>query len=92
MVNKVGYGRYSAGKNNANIIVQDRLTGQLIDERMSVYIRLGMRLVYKGMRSGIQSKTGKKKQVAIISCSSIHTCFISTTHLGQHVCQTRPSL
>jgi phosphatidylserine decarboxylase len=59
LVNKVGYGRYSAGTNNANIIVQDRLTGQLIDERMSVYVRLGMRLVYKGMRSGIQSKTGK---------------------------------
>ncbi|KAI9258589.1 phosphatidylserine decarboxylase-domain-containing protein [Helicostylum pulchrum] len=60
LVNKVGYGRYSAGKNNANIIVQDRATGQLIDERMSVYIRLGMRLVYKGMSSGIQSKTAKK--------------------------------
>lgn len=27
---------------------------------MSVYIRLGMRLVYKGMRSGIQSKTAQK--------------------------------
>lgn len=60
MVNKVGYGRYSAGTNNANIIVQDRQTGQLIDERMSVYIRLGMRLIYKGMRTGIQSKTAKK--------------------------------
>lgn len=48
------------GKNNANIIVQDRQTGQLIDERMSVYIRLGMRLLYKGMRTGIQSKTAKK--------------------------------
>ncbi|KAG1245714.1 hypothetical protein G6F68_014945 [Rhizopus microsporus] len=59
LVNKVGYGRYSAGTNNANIIVQDRATGQLMDERMSVYIRLGMRLVYKGMRTGIQSKTGK---------------------------------
>ncbi|EIE86605.1 hypothetical protein G6F46_004429 [Rhizopus delemar] len=60
LVNKVGYGRYSAGTNNANIIVQDRATGQLIDERMSVYIRLGMRLVYKGMKTGIQSKTAKR--------------------------------
>ncbi|KAI9477809.1 MAG: phosphatidylserine decarboxylase-domain-containing protein [Benjaminiella poitrasii] len=60
LVNSVGYGRYSIGKNNANIIVQDRLTGQLIDERMSVYVRLGMRLIYKGMRTGIQSKTAKK--------------------------------
>lgn len=42
--------------------MQDRLTGQLIDERMSVYVRLGMRLVYKGMKSRIQSKTGKQIQ------------------------------
>lgn len=60
LVNKVGYGKYSAGKNNANIIVQDRATGQLIDERMSVYIRLGMRLVYKGMKTGIQFKSAQR--------------------------------
>ncbi|KAI8988405.1 phosphatidylserine decarboxylase-domain-containing protein [Mycotypha africana] len=60
LVNQVGYGRYSIGKNNANIIVQDRLTGQLIDERMSVYIRLGMRLLYKGMKSSIQSRAAKR--------------------------------
>lgn len=46
-------------KDNANIIVQDRMTGQLIEERMSVYVRLGMRIMYKGMKTGIQSKTGK---------------------------------
>ncbi|KAI8997376.1 phosphatidylserine decarboxylase-domain-containing protein [Pilobolus umbonatus] len=60
LVNKVGYGKYSAGTNNANIIVQDRKTGQLIDERMSVYIRLGMRLIYKGMKTGIQTKRAQK--------------------------------
>ncbi|KAI8071282.1 phosphatidylserine decarboxylase-domain-containing protein [Gongronella butleri] len=60
LVSKVGYGRYVPGKNNANIIVQDRASGQLIEERMSVYIRLGMRLVYKGMKTGVQSKTAKR--------------------------------
>ncbi|RCH89304.1 hypothetical protein CU098_000029, partial [Rhizopus stolonifer] len=60
LVSKVSYGKYSAGQNNANIIVQDRSTGQLIDERMSVYIRLGMRLLYKGMKTGIQSKTAQR--------------------------------
>ncbi|KAI8342591.1 phosphatidylserine decarboxylase-domain-containing protein [Chlamydoabsidia padenii] len=60
LVSKVGYGKYAPGKNNANIIVQDRKSGQLIEERMSVYIRLGMRLVYKGMKTGIQSKTAKR--------------------------------
>ncbi|KAI9301654.1 phosphatidylserine decarboxylase-domain-containing protein [Cunninghamella echinulata] len=60
LVSKVGYGKYAPGENNANIIVHDRRTGQLIEERMSVYIRLGMRLVYKGMKTGIQSKTAKR--------------------------------
>ncbi|KAI8081723.1 phosphatidylserine decarboxylase-domain-containing protein [Halteromyces radiatus] len=60
LVSKVGYGKYAPGRNNANIIVQDRKSGQLIEERMSVYIRLGMRLVYKGMKTGIQSKTAKR--------------------------------
>ncbi|KAI9489700.1 phosphatidylserine decarboxylase-domain-containing protein [Zychaea mexicana] len=60
LVSKVGYGRYQLGRNNANIIVQDRRTGQLIEERMSVYVRLGMRLIYKGMKTGIQSKTAQR--------------------------------
>ncbi|KAF7721781.1 hypothetical protein EC973_004133 [Apophysomyces ossiformis] len=60
LVSKVGYGKYSVGTNNANIIVQDRASGQLIEERMSVYVRLGMRLIYKGMKTGIQSKTAQR--------------------------------
>lgn len=61
LVSKVGYGKYQIGSNNANIIVQDRNSGHLIEERMSVYVRLGMRLIYKGMKTGIQSRTGKAK-------------------------------
>lgn len=34
-------------QNSANIIVQNRLTGQLEEEKMQVYIRLGIRLLYK---------------------------------------------
>ncbi|KAI8379112.1 phosphatidylserine decarboxylase-domain-containing protein [Radiomyces spectabilis] len=60
LVSSVGYGRYALGRNNANIIIQDRLSGQLIEERMSVYVRLGMRLLYKGMKTGIQSKTAQR--------------------------------
>ncbi|KAI9310603.1 phosphatidylserine decarboxylase-domain-containing protein [Dichotomocladium elegans] len=60
LVSKVGYGTYKPGSDNANIIVQDRLTGQLIEERMSVYIRLGMRIMYKGMKTGIQSKAAQR--------------------------------
>jgi len=60
LVSKVGYGKYSLGTNNANIIVQDRRTGQLIEERMSVYVRLGMRLLYKGMKTSVQSKRAQR--------------------------------
>ena len=35
------------GKNSANIIVQNRITGQLEEEKMQVYVRLGIRLLYK---------------------------------------------
>ncbi|KAI8375333.1 phosphatidylserine decarboxylase-domain-containing protein [Choanephora cucurbitarum] len=60
LVSKVGYGKYSEGENNANIIVQDRSTGLLIDERMSVYVRLGMRLLYKGKKTGIHTKAAHR--------------------------------
>ncbi|KAJ3063768.1 hypothetical protein HK102_008389, partial [Quaeritorhiza haematococci] len=43
----VTYGSYNIGKNNANILVQDRQSGQLIEERMPIYIRLGIRLLYQ---------------------------------------------
>ncbi len=35
------------GQNSANIIVQNRMTGQLEEEKMAVYVRLGIRLLYK---------------------------------------------
>ncbi|KAI7872491.1 phosphatidylserine decarboxylase-domain-containing protein [Spinellus fusiger] len=60
LASKVGYGEYSLDSNNANIIVQDRSTGQLTDERMSVYVRVGMRLIYKGMKTRVQSKTAQR--------------------------------
>ncbi|ORY01148.1 hypothetical protein K493DRAFT_278223 [Basidiobolus meristosporus CBS 931.73] len=50
-VNRLGYGRYRIGQNNANIIVQDRATGQLIEEKIPAYIRLGIRLLYKNIAS-----------------------------------------
>lgn len=45
---KVAYGKYGLGKNNANILVQDRVTGFIQEEKMALYIRLGIRLLYKG--------------------------------------------
>lgn len=51
VINKVGFGGYKLGANSANILVQDRMTGQINEERMSVYVRLGIRLLYKGLKS-----------------------------------------
>ena len=51
VINKVGYGGYKLGANSANILVQDRITGQINEEKMSVYVRLGIRLLYKGLGS-----------------------------------------
>ncbi|KAF2103976.1 hypothetical protein NA57DRAFT_30331 [Rhizodiscina lignyota] len=51
VVTKITYGGYRLGANSANILVQDRITGQINEERMSVYVRLGIRLLYKGLKS-----------------------------------------
>lgn len=58
MIGKVTKGAYSLGANSANILVQDRLTGQLQEEKMAVYVRLGIRVLYKGARGGMASSRG----------------------------------
>ena len=61
VINKVGYGGYKLGANSANILVQDRVTGQINEEKMSVYVRLGIRLLYKGLKSkDMETKRSKR--------------------------------
>ena len=38
VVTKISYGGYKLGANSANILVQDRITGMINEERMSVYV------------------------------------------------------
>ncbi|PRT55813.1 Phosphatidylserine decarboxylase proenzyme 2 [Wickerhamiella sorbophila] len=45
-LSKFSYGSYYLGANSANILVQDRQTGQIDEEKMNAAIRLGIRLVY----------------------------------------------
>ena len=45
MFKTMSQGVYQIGANSANILVQDRLTGQLVEEKMQVYVRLGIRLL-----------------------------------------------
>ena len=46
VVKKITYGKYKLGGRLANILVQDRTTGIILEEKMSVYVRLGIRLLY----------------------------------------------
>lgn len=81
MMNKVAIGAYSLGANSANILVQDRMTGQLQEEKMAVsgstaaetatathtdilltiqvYVRLGIRVLYKGWRGQMEGGRGE---------------------------------
>lgn len=62
VITKISYGGYKLGANSANILVQDRLTGQINEEKMSVYVRLGIRLLYKGLKSrDMENKRSKYK-------------------------------
>jgi phosphatidylserine decarboxylase len=66
VITKIGYGGYKLGANSANILVQDRLTGQINEERMSVYVRLGIRLLYKAMGSREMEKKRSKYDLLLI--------------------------
>lgn len=60
VLTKVSAGKYSLGANSANIIVQDRLTGQLQEEKMAVYVRLGIRVLYKGAKKRMEKARARK--------------------------------
>ncbi|KAF9353041.1 hypothetical protein BGX26_009181 [Mortierella sp. AD094] len=53
-IKSLGYGRYVVGRSNANIIVQDRVTGEMLEEKMPTFIRLGIRLLYKSPANKIR--------------------------------------
>lgn len=64
IMTKISYGGYKLGANSANILVQDRITGQINEEKMSVYVRLGIRLLYKGLKSNsMERKQSRSRSV-----------------------------
>jgi phosphatidylserine decarboxylase len=60
VITKISQGQYQLGAHSANIIVQDRMTGELLEEKMQVYVRLGMRLLYNAARSRMEGARVKK--------------------------------
>jgi phosphatidylserine decarboxylase len=67
VITKISYGGYKLGANSANILVQDRLTGQINEERMSVYVRLGIRMLYKGLKANNMEKKRIRKLLKSLS-------------------------
>ncbi|KAJ8488862.1 hypothetical protein ONZ45_g13809 [Pleurotus djamor] len=60
IIGKISSGDYRLGANSANIIVQNSMTGQLEEEKMQVYVRLGIRLLYKGANSRMEGGRARK--------------------------------
>lgn len=71
VITKISYGGYKLGANSANILVQDRLTGQINEERMSVYVRLGIRLLYKGLKANNMEKK-RSEYLTPTSCTCMY--------------------
>lgn len=67
VITKISYGGYKLGANSANILVQDRITGQINEERMSMYVRLGIRLLYKGLKANNMEKKRIRKLLKSLS-------------------------
>jgi len=67
VITKISYGGYKLGANSANILVQDRITGQINEERMSVYVRIGIRLLYKALGAREMEKKRIKKMLKSLS-------------------------
>ncbi|CAG7849378.1 Phosphatidylserine decarboxylase proenzyme 3 {ECO:0000303/PubMed:19286980} {ECO:0000255/HAMAP-Rule:MF_03209}; Contains: RecName: Full=Phosphatidylserine decarboxylase 3 beta chain {ECO:0000305}; Contains: RecName: Full=Phosphatidylserine decarboxylase 3 alpha chain {ECO:0000305} [Serendipita indica DSM 11827] len=57
---KLSTGAYSIGANSANVIVQNRMTGQLEEEKMQGFVRIGIRLLYKGARSRMEGAQARR--------------------------------
>lgn len=45
-LSKFSYGNYQIGANSANILVQDRITGQIVEEKIAAHVRLAIRIIY----------------------------------------------
>ncbi|KAK0728495.1 phosphatidylserine decarboxylase-domain-containing protein [Lasiosphaeria miniovina] len=67
VITKISYGGYKLGANSANILIQDRITGQISEEKMSVYVRLGIRLLYKGLKANNMEKKRIRKLLKSLS-------------------------
>lgn len=90
VITKISYGGYKLGANSANILVQDRITGQIQEERMSVYVRLGIRLLYKGLKSSSMENKRSRDINYLIRLPSLIVYSSQTPGVSQ--CQARKEI
>ncbi|CAD6885609.1 unnamed protein product [Tilletia controversa] len=67
IVKKISHGSYQLGANSANILTIDRRTGEICEEKMQAYVRLGIRLLYQGGNRSRMEGTRIKKMLAAMS-------------------------
>ena len=92
VITKISYGGYKLGANSANILVQDRMTGQINEERMSVYVRLGIRVLYKGMKSREMEKKRSASDMSILLPRSMPLTIYSSKNVEKHELQAGPKI
>lgn len=60
IASKISTGSYKLGANSANILVQDRMSGKVQEEKMQIYVRIGIRMLYKGARSKMEGSRARR--------------------------------
>ncbi|EPX71466.1 phosphatidylserine decarboxylase Psd3 [Schizosaccharomyces octosporus yFS286] len=58
---KVAYGSHKLGSTSAKTLVRNRKTGQIVEEKMNAYVRVGIRLLYRGIRNRRMEGTRVRK-------------------------------
>lgn len=63
--------------------MQNRLTGQLEEEKMQVYVRLGIRLLYKGMKGRMEGNRGMSKFDSFFCLDLLTRIFLASSETSQ---------
>lgn len=89
LVNKISNGSYKLGADSANILVQNRLTGQMQEEKMQVYVRVGIRLWYRAAGSTSRMEANRSKSASGDCLTSKLNRPFSQEALALNDCQAR---
>lgn len=74
LVNKISNGSYKLGADSANILVQNRMTGQMQEEKMQVYVRVGIRLWYRAAGSSSRMEANRSESAKQMLFRKLKQC------------------